>query len=108
MPGKYKVTMSVFANGILSDVAGPVEFEAKVLNNVTLPVEDRNQLVAFQKKVYELRRALNGAIESVNDMNTKIDIIKTALRQTENAPQELTEKADIILQKNKELYFSCR
>ncbi len=104
MPGKYKVTMSVFANGILSDVAGPVEFEAKVLNNVTLPVEDRNQLVAFQKKVYELRRAVNGAIESVNDLSTKIEIIKTALRQTENAPQELTEKADIILQKNKELY----
>ncbi len=104
MPGKYKVTMSVFTNGILSDVAGPVEFEAKVLNNVTLPVEDRNQLVAFQKKVYELSRAVKGAIESVNDLSTKVEIIKTALRQTENAPQELTDKADIILQKNKELY----
>ncbi|MCJ7552859.1 MAG: glycosyl hydrolase, partial [Ignavibacteriaceae bacterium] len=104
MPGKYKVTMSVFANGLLSDVAGPVEFEAKVLNNATLPVEDRNQLVAFQEKIYELSRAVNGAIESVNDLSTKIEIIKTALRQTENAPQELTEKANIILQKNKELY----
>ncbi|MBK6915113.1 MAG: hypothetical protein IPH11_16135 [Ignavibacteriales bacterium] len=49
MPGKYRVAMSISIDGVLTQVAGLVEFEAKVLNNVTLPIADRNELVAFQK-----------------------------------------------------------
>ena len=41
-----------------------VEFEAKVLNNVTLPAGDRSELVAFQNKVNDLNRAVNGAVNS--------------------------------------------
>lgn len=104
IPGKYKVSLSVFSDGTLTEVAGPVEFEAKVLNNTTLPAEDRAELVAFQRKVAELSRAVNGAIETVNNLNDKINIIKTALRQTENAPADLTDQANSILQKNREIY----
>jgi hypothetical protein len=104
MPGTYNVTMSVYSDGNLTHVAAPAEFEAKVLNNVTLPAEDRSELVAFQKRVSELSRAVTGAVETVNNLTTKIEIIKTALRQTENAPHSLTELADRILQKNKEIY----
>ncbi|HSL90312.1 MAG TPA: hypothetical protein VK870_13490 [Ignavibacteriaceae bacterium] len=104
MPGKYMVTMSVFIDGSLTQVAGPVEFNAKVLENTTLPAKDRSELVAFQKKVSELSRAVNGAVETVNDIQSKIEILKAALLRTENAPHELTELANRILQKNKEIY----
>lgn len=104
MPGKYSVTMAVYQDALLSQVAGPVGFETKVLDNVTLPAEDRKELVAFQKKVSELSRAVNAAVETVNDLNDKIEILKTALRQTENAPYGLTEAANRILQKTKEIY----
>jgi photosystem II stability/assembly factor-like uncharacterized protein len=104
MPGKYMVTMSVFIDGSLTQVAGPVEFNAKVLENTTLPAKDRSELVVFQKKVSELSRAVNGAVETVNDIQSKIEILKAALLRTENAPHELTELANRILQRNKEIY----
>ncbi|MBK7227595.1 MAG: hypothetical protein IPH97_01675 [Ignavibacteriales bacterium] len=72
MPGKYKVTMSASIDGVLKEVAGPVEFEAKVLNNVTLPASDRSELVAFQKKVNDLNRVINGAIEVSSDLKVKL------------------------------------
>ncbi|NWF49250.1 MAG: glycosyl hydrolase [Ignavibacteriaceae bacterium] len=104
MPGKYKVTMSVSIDGVLKQVAGPVEFEARVLNNTTLPAEDRSQLVSFLKKVSELNRAVNGAIEVSSELKTTIETIKSALRQTPEAPQSLTDEANRIKDKNAEIY----
>lgn len=103
MPGKYKVTMSVSINGALTEVAGPIEFEAKVLNNTSLPAKDRNELVAFQKKVSELSRALNGTTESANDIKNKIELIKTALYHTPGAPQSLIDDANRIAERNRKI-----
>ena len=104
LPGKYKVTMSVSINGTLKEVAGPVEFNAKVLNNVTLAAENRSGLVDFQRKVNELNRALRGAIEISSDLKNKIEIIKTALRHTENCPVSLIDEANRIADENIILY----
>ena len=104
MPGKYKVTMSISIDGVLKEVAGPVEFEAKVLNNVTLPASDRSELIAFQNKVNDLNRAVNGAIEVSSDLKSKIEIIKTAIKQTQNAPQSLIDEANRIADENTILY----
>ena len=49
---KRQVTMSASIDGVLKEVAGPVEFEAKVLNNVTLPASDRSELVAFLSLIH--------------------------------------------------------
>jgi hypothetical protein len=104
MPGKYKVTMSLSVGGTLNEVAGPVEFDAKVLNNVTLPDKNIGELVAFQKKVSDLNRVVNAAIEVSSDLKNKIEIIKTAIKQTENAPQSLVDEANIIADENTILY----
>jgi hypothetical protein len=104
MPGKYKVTMSLSVGGTLNEVTGPVEFDAKVLNNVTLPDKNIGELVAFQKKVSDLNRVVNAAIEVSSDLKNKIEIIKTAIKQTENAPQSLVDEANIIADENTILY----
>ena len=104
LPGKYKVTMSLSIDGVLSEIAGPVEFEAKVLNNITLPAGDRTALVEFQRKVYELDRAVSGAIELSKELKKKVELIKTALKQTENAPQSLTDETNRIADENLALY----
>ena len=41
MPGKYSVEMFMSIDGDLTKLAGPQTFEAKVLNNTTLPAEDQ-------------------------------------------------------------------
>jgi hypothetical protein len=104
MPGKYKVTMSVSIDGVLKEVAGPIEFEAKVLDNVTLQASDRSELVAFQNKVNDLNRAVNGAIQVSTELKDQIEIIKTALKQTDGAPQSLTDEANKIADENTILY----
>lgn len=104
MPGKYKVTMSVSLDGVLKEVAGPVEFEAKLLNNVTLAADSRVEFDAYMKKVTDLNRAVNGAIEVSSDLKNRIEIIKTAIKQTSTAPQSLIDAANKIADENIALY----
>jgi photosystem II stability/assembly factor-like uncharacterized protein len=93
MPGKYSVTLSLSADGVLTDVAGPQQFEAKVLNNTTLPAENREELVAFQKKIAEFNRAVEGALNATRDLKEKSDVLIAAIKQTPDAPNSLIEDA---------------
>lgn len=93
MPGKYSVEMFMSIDGELTKVAGPQTFEAKVLNNTTLPAEDRAAMVAFHKKVAEFNRAVEGALNSVRDLNTKTDILIYAIKRTPDAPNSLMDNA---------------
>ncbi len=93
MPGKYSVTLSLFADGVLTDVAGPQQFEAKVLNNTTLPAENREELVAFQRKIAEFNRAVEGALNATRDLKDKSDILIAAIKQTPEAPNTLMDDA---------------
>lgn len=104
MPGKYKVAMSISINGKITQVSEMKEFEAKVLNNVTLPAENRAELVAFQKKVSELNRNVRAAVEISNDLKNKLETIRTVLLRTENVSVSLFEDISRILLENKNLY----
>jgi len=104
MPGKYKVTMSININGKITQVSEPKEFNTKVLNNVTLPAEDRKQLVKFQRDISELNRKVRAAIEVSNELKTKLETIQTALLRTENVPKSLFEEISRTLLENKNLY----
>ena len=93
LPGKYSVKIFMSVDGKLSEIAGPQQFKAKVLNNSTLPAKDRAELVAFQNKVAELNRAVEGALASTNNLLKKTDIFITALKQTPEAPDSLMQTA---------------
>jgi photosystem II stability/assembly factor-like uncharacterized protein len=93
MPGKYSIKIFLYSNGEFKEVAGSQEFEAKVLHNTTLPAEDRAALVAFGQKVYEFNRAVEGALNSTRDLKAKMDVLISAIRQTPEAPQSMTDEA---------------
>lgn len=93
LPGKYSVEMFMSVDGVLTKIAGPQSFEAKVLNNTTLPAEDRVALVAFQKKIAEFNRAVEGALSSVRDLKDKTDILIYAIKQAPEAPNSLMDNA---------------
>lgn len=104
LPGKYKVAMFLSKDGKLTRVSEFKEFEAKPLNNVTLPAENREELVAFQRKISELNRNVKAAIEISNELKNKLQIIQSALIITENTPIELFDEVNRMLQENKNLY----
>ncbi len=73
---------------------GPVEFTVKALNNSTLPIADRSELVEFQKKANKLARAVRGTESFLNDMMKRVTDIKQALINTPEAPHSLMVRAD--------------
>jgi len=103
MPGKYSVEMFMSVDGKLTKLAGPQIFESKILQNTTLPAEDRAELVAFQKKFWEFNRAVEGALNAVRDLKEKTDILIYAIKQTPNAPNSLMDNALKIKRETNEI-----
>lgn len=93
IPGKYSVEMFMSIDGVISKIAGPETFEAKVLQNTTLPAEDRAALVAFQKEFWEFNRAVEGTLNSARDLKAKTDILIYAIKQAPEAPNSLMDNA---------------
>ncbi|MEA3477998.1 MAG: glycosyl hydrolase, partial [Bacteroidota bacterium] len=93
MPGKYFVTISQYYRDSIKLLAGPQELHAVVLQNTTLPAEDRAELVAFQNKVADLSRAVYGAKNATDDLMKQIQTIKQAIQQSPDLPGELLFKA---------------
>lgn len=60
VPGKYSVSMLITEKGITRTLAGPVFFNAKALNNTSIPVADRQEVTEFNNKVAQLAFIMNG------------------------------------------------
>jgi photosystem II stability/assembly factor-like uncharacterized protein len=96
MPGKYKVSLAKSVNGLISPLTGPVEFNVVPLENTTLPAQDRAAKVAFQKEISELSRVVQGTVNSMNEINGRLNHIKQAILNTPSAPLELMNKANEV------------
>ena len=62
----------------------------------TLPAQDMNALVAFQRKVAELQRAVLGASRAVDDAKNEIAFIKKALLNTQAPTAKLRSDVDVL------------
>ncbi len=96
MPGTYEVSLYRYADGKTTRLAGPVEFEAKVLGQTTLPAKERRQVVAFQNKVSDLRRAVQGAQKTVDEFFNKIAHIRKAIHLTPELPLRYLDEIDTL------------
>ncbi|NOY51983.1 MAG: glycosyl hydrolase [Chlorobi bacterium] len=105
LPGKYSVEMSVFHNGEEKHLAGPVEFNAVVLDNTTLPAKDRAALDSFYKKVIDLWRVTNGAQEYFQSLQKKTAFIQQALQQSPQAGLELKNTANGLSHQLEDIKF---
>jgi chromosome segregation ATPase len=93
MPGTYKVSLSKFEDGIITEIAPAVSFNTKLLNADALAESEKKQLSEFSKKVSELRRAVGAADSYRAELSNKMKYIKTAVNEVpqklENLPAEL-------------------
>jgi hypothetical protein len=93
MPGRYTISMHLYSGGELTQLAGPVEFTARVLDNTTLPAPDRAELVAFQNEMSEMARAIMGTESFAEELAQRAEYIKQALYQTPGTSEELMQRA---------------
>ncbi|MEI6456953.1 MAG: glycosyl hydrolase [bacterium] len=93
MPGKYKVSLSMTSGGETRQIAGPVDFNAVVLNNVTIPATDRKAMVAFHEKVAEITHVMQGTENYAEGLYKRVTSILQALNSTPDASPELMKRA---------------
>jgi photosystem II stability/assembly factor-like uncharacterized protein len=93
MPGKYAVNAAMYVDGELTPLGEPVTFETVPLGLATLPVEDTEAVLAFQKKTGELQRAVMGALSAADEAEEALKFIKKAIMDTPGADPALAERA---------------
>jgi len=105
MPGKYFVSMSIVVRGEEKQLFGPVEFNAVVLNNSTLPAANRQETVEFQKKATQLARTVMGTQKFAEELLKKTDFIRQAVNNFSTAPFELLDKANKVAKDLSDILF---
>lgn len=93
MPGEYKVHVYQYLDDEVTDLGLEAKFNAVPLENTTLPAKNRAEMVAFQQKASELARSVQGAVNYVNNLKTRIGAIKQALYKTPAPTADLMKKA---------------
>ena len=100
MPGTYKVSLSKFEDGVITELVPAVSFNAKTLNAEALVQTEKKQLTLFCQKVSDLRRAVGAADSYRAELANKMKYIKTAINE---APQKLENLSIEILNIDKKL-----
>ncbi len=105
MPGKYKVGLKMWHEGELTELAEPIEFTCKKLNNSSLPNDNYTENVEFADKVSKLSIAVRGSNNLLNELSSKIEHIKEAIYTTPEAGQKLMDEARELAVKVDELKY---
>jgi hypothetical protein len=108
MPGKYSVTLSKRVNGVTSQLSTPQEFTVFVEGQAAMSGPDRSALVEFQQRVARLQRAVSGAVETANQLKTRLGQIKRALHETPAAEAKLSDDAASIERRTNEILRALR
>ena len=87
VPGEYTVTLAARRDGELVPLAGPQAFRVNSMDLSPEITDDHAALLAFQKQAAELQRAVQGAVKTTGEVQSRIDHLKEALRQTPAASE---------------------
>ena len=91
-PGTYSVTLSQRIDGVLEELAGPVEFEVVPLALATLPGAPPDEALAFEREVADLQRAVEGAVKTAKEAENRLAHLRVAIADTPAAtPEHLAE-----------------
>ena len=93
MPGNYTVTMATRIGGIVAPMPGTQTFNVTVEGREKMTDAERAELVAFQRQLSNLQRAVGGANEAATVAKTRIGFLKRAANDAPVANQQLINQA---------------
>lgn len=93
LPGTYTVAIAKRIEGVVTPLGAPQAFVCEPLLAPALPETDRAATVAFQQKVAELSRAMQGAAGVLGDARNRAKLLQVALDATPSAPPALADDA---------------
>jgi hypothetical protein len=96
MPGTYKVSLSKFEDGKMTELVAAQPFVIKSLNASSLPATDKKALDAFTKKVAEIRRATGAADGYKGELSNKLKFIRQAIISSSASMPGITDQVYAI------------
>jgi hypothetical protein len=104
LPGTYSVTLAKEVDGEITPLADAQQFDVVPLELATFAAEDRAEVMAFQKKLARLQRAVRGAIRVAHEARNRINHVRKAILDTPGADhawltdaRELEERLNELL-----------
>ena len=95
-------------DGVIAPLAEPQQFEVIPLELATFAARDRAEVLAFQRKVAHLYRAVRGALEAAGEAQTRLAHLRRAVLDTPAANPELLAEATCLEQRLNELLVRLR
>lgn len=79
-PGTYTVTLSKYSEGKVTDLSETASFQVKLLPGNSLPAEDPAAVAAWKARIFELRRAAEGARNMLSESQNRLKYLKAAVQ----------------------------
>lgn len=108
MPGKYFISMAMYAKGEVTGLAGPEPFVCRPLDIVTMPVTDAAAKEKWIKEVSDFARTAYGAISYASELDGKVNTIMQTIHQVPDAPAALMEEAAALNEEMAEITYLIR
>jgi photosystem II stability/assembly factor-like uncharacterized protein len=108
MPGKYFVSMAMYAKGKVTELAGPEPFECKPLDIVTMPVTDPAARTKWIAEATAFAKTAYAAISYAGELDERINTIMQTIHQTPEAPQSLMDEAAAVNDEISEITYLIR
>ena len=108
MPGKYFISMAMYAKGEVKELAGPEPFVCKPLDIVTMPVTDAAAKESWLKEMTALAKTAYGAISYAAELESKVNTIMQTIHQTPEAPASLMKEAAALSDEMSEITYLIR
>jgi photosystem II stability/assembly factor-like uncharacterized protein len=106
--GSYSVRMFEKIDGVVTELGTPQSFKVATEGSASMTALDREAQEEFLLKVARLYRAVYGAVQTAQDVESRLKTIREALRQTPAADKRLTAAADSIEQRDREILRALR
>jgi photosystem II stability/assembly factor-like uncharacterized protein len=107
LPGRYSVRLFEKVDGTVTELAGSQRFAVIADAASAISADDRSAQENFNLKVSRLYRAISGAINSANDVQSRLKAIRKALEDTPSS-QPLSAQADAIEKHDNEILRALR
>jgi photosystem II stability/assembly factor-like uncharacterized protein len=108
LAGSYSVRMFSKVAGVVTEVAGPQNFKVTTEGSSAMNASDRTAQEEFLRKVGRLYRAVYGAQQTGENVQSRLKTIRESLRETPAVEKQLEAVADGIEQRNREILRALR
>jgi hypothetical protein len=106
--GTFSVRMFEKVDGAVKEVAGPISFKVAPEGSSSMTAADRAAQQEFLQNVTRLYRAESGALQTAENVESRLKQIHEALHQAPVAEQKLASVADALEQRNREILRALR